>query len=38
MIEQINITLEQRGPGISQLGREAAAWRLTSKKPVHQLK
>ena len=35
MIEQINIALEQKGPRISQLGREACRRRLTSEKEAY---
>ena len=40
MIEQINIALEQKGPGISQPGSlETCRRRLTSEKEhIHQLK
>ena len=42
MIEQINIALEQKGPGISQPGSlQAARRRLTSERKrehIHQLK
>ena len=35
MIEQINIALEQKGPGISQLNIEACRRRLTSEKRAY---
>ena len=39
LIEQINIALEQKGPGISQPGSLKPAVRLTSEKEhIHQLK
>ena len=38
MIEQINIALEQRGPGISQPGSLKPAVRLTSEKACTSIK
>ena len=38
MIEQINIALEQKGPGISQPGREACRRRLTSEEAYTSIK
>ena len=35
MIEQINIALEQKGPGISQSNIEACRRRLTSEKRAY---
>ena len=35
MIEQINIALEQKGPGISQPGSLACRRRLTSEKRAY---
>ena len=35
MIEQINIALEQKGPGISQPGSLKPAVRLTSEKETY---
>ena len=39
MIEQINIALSKKGPGIFSLVIEACRWRLTSEREhIHQLK
>ena len=39
MIEQINIALEQKGPGISQPGSLKPAVKITSEREhIHQLK